>query len=898
MIAGLQTRSDLSRTLTSPRRSTGGPARWFRFRLTIRLKIACAFLAITLITLGLGLFASHSIGIAETLVVRTFDHALMSINYARASATDFVDMQSVVAKRRSLDPADAAALDDRLNEVAQLLTDDLGVTADRSLSAKAVQAARDLIGPVAAWKKIAHALIMSHDEVGGSDPAAWRELDHSARDVTEQIDLLINYTAEDGFRYRQQAIGTVRSQWLLNILGLVVTLGLSVTVSILLQRQIMRPVAAASAAAVRIASGELDTEIPVAGDDELGSLLAAMERMRSDIRAMMEREVMQRRSAEARLVDAIESSHEGLILVNRQGKIVTVNSQMARFMDHVSHLLKPMTSFDTFLEAVTAGRIFHGERARAAEVLGRPRDGDPRPTAEERLADGRWLRISRSTTSDGGFVAICSDITALKKREDELQRINLCFEAALGNMSQGLALFDAAGELQVANTRLIEILRLTADQVRPGITYRQLMKLSVAAGNHPGQIPYILCAKREATIAQQEPATQFLDLSEGRVIAVSHRPIRDGGWVETYEDVTERRKSEAQIVFMARHDALTGLPNRILFSERVEQAIADAGRGRGFAVFCLDLDRFKVVNDTLGHPIGDQLLRAVADRVKTCIRKADTVGRLGGDEFAIVQTGLVCPDDARELAQRLLHVLSQPFDVEGHQIVVGTSVGIAMGDTEADGVDRLLKNADTALYCAKSDGRGTFRFFEAAMEASLLARREMEVDLRRAMELDEFLLHFQPLISLQTGRTSTLEALLRWRHPTRGMVSPAEFIPLAEEIRLIVDLGEWVLKEACKAATSWPDDILIAVNVSAVQFQNNRIVGSVQEALASSGLPSHRLELEITETVLLAESEATIATLHSLRALGVRIAMDDFGTGYSSLSYLRSFPFDKIKIDK
>jgi diguanylate cyclase (GGDEF)-like protein len=862
------------------------------------MKIACAFLAITLITLSLGLFASHSLGIAETLVVRTFDNALMSISYARASATDFANMQSVMVGLQRPGSEDAVVLRERMNGLSQTLADDLAVAAERSLSPKAAQAAQDLIAAAATWEAAALRLIAKQTSGLMASTPAWQELDTQARDIAERIDLLINYTAGDGFSYRQRAIAAVHTQAWLNMVGLIITLVLSITVSVLLQRQIMRPVMAASAAAVRIASGELDTEIPGAGSDELGALLTAMERMRGDIRSMVHREVSQRRSAEARLADALESSQEGLILVNRQGEIVVANSQMARFMNTARHLLEPSTSFDKFLQAVAVGQVFGGDPRRGLEVLSKPSVAEAGLTAEERLTDGRWLRVSRSTTSEGGFVTICSDITALKNREDELHEINLRFEAALGNMSQGLALFDAGGRLQVANPRLIEIFRLSAEQVRPGITHRQLLGMSIAAGNHPTQTAGELYAQLEARIERRKAGAHLQDLSNDRVIAISHEPTHDGGWVETYEDITERRKSEAQIVFMARHDALTGLPNRILFSERVEQSIAQSGRGRGFAVLCLDLDRFKIVNDTLGHPIGDRLLRAVAERIRSCIRETDTVARLGGDEFAIVQTNLARPEDAGELAQRVVLALSRPFDIEGNQIVIGTSVGIALGTGDKDRVDRLLKSADTALYCAKADGRGTFRFFEAQMEASLQARREMEVDLRRAIGQDEFVLNYQPLIDLKTNRISACEALVRWRHPSRGMVSPAEFIPLAEEISLIVQLGDWVLKQACKEAAAWPSDIIVAVNVSAVQFRNGRIFSAVQDALALSGLPSSRLELEITETVMLAESDSTISTLHSLRDLGVRIAMDDFGTGYSSLSYLRSFPFDKIKIDQ
>jgi diguanylate cyclase (GGDEF)-like protein len=383
---------------------------------------------------------------------------------------------------------------------------------------------------------------------------------------------------------------------------------------------------------------------------------------------------------------------------------------------------------------------------------------------------------------------------------------------------------------------------------------------------------------------QRETETHFQDLSNGRAIAVAHRRTADGGWVATYEDVTERRHAEAQIVFLARHDTLTRLPNRVLLNERIEQAVAQLGRGHGLAVLCIDLDNFKQVNDTLGHPIGDALLVTVSERLNACVREVDTVARLGGDEFAIVQCGIGAPEDAALLARRIVETLSAPYELDGHHVMIGASLGISVAPGDGVTCERLLKNADVALYRAKSDGRGTWRFFEPEMDARLQARRKLELDLRDALAKGQFDLYYQPIYDLQLNRVSGFEALLRWRHPTRGFVSPAEFIPVAEEIGLIVPIGDWVLERACAQASQWPSHVKVAVNVSPAQFKGPGLVQSVSHALAESGLSPQRLELEITESVLLNNSVATLAILHALRDRGIRISMDDFGTGYSSLS--------------
>lgn len=486
----------------------------------------------------------------------------------------------------------------------------------------------------------------------------------------------------------------------------------------------------------------------------------------------------------------------------------------------------------------------------------------------------------------------------LSAQDMEIRRANLQFEMALRNMSQGLCQYDADGRLDVVNHRFCEIYGLDSRRIQPGISFRDVLLISIEAGNYPGQTAQEVIDERQAFVDQQTSGLLLQELGDGRIIAISHSPMQHGGWVATYEDVTARRAAEAQVTYMARHDALTGLPNRIVLSERLEEAMADAGRGNQSAVFCLDLDNFKVVNDTLGHSVGDGLLRTVAARLKSCVRDGDIVARLGGDEFAIVQACIGRPEEAKLLAERIVTAIQAPFIIEGHQVIIGVSIGLALVPGDGASAETLLKNADIALYRAKFDGRGRFCFFEPGMDARLQHRRNLELDLRKGLQAQEFQLFYQPLINLDRDEVSGFEALLRWPHPERGMVPPCEFIPVAEEIGLIIPLGEWVIRRACADAALWPGNLKVAVNLSPAQFRSRNLVPTIAAALAVSGLQPGRLELEITESVLLQNNEATLAMLHELRALGARISMDDFGTGYSSLSYLRSFPFDKVKIDQ
>ena len=462
-------------------------------------------------------------------------------------------------------------------------------------------------------------------------------------------------------------------------------------------------------------------------------------------------------------------------------------------------------------------------------------------------------------------------------------------------------MFDRQERLIVSNARYAEIYGVDPEKISPGMLLREILELRVAAGAYHGDPTSYLVNRNAAGRKTEffEGNQEYVqELANGRVVQMVTRLMNEGGWVSTHEDITEKRRTEARIHHMARHDALTDLPNRSFLKESISEGLKRVRRGDDMAVLCVDLDRFKAINDTLGHPIGDQLLQVVAERIRRGIRESDTPARLGGDEFAILQIGVPQPQGATMLASRLVETLSLPYVIQDHQLVIGCSVGIALAPLDGEDAEDLLKKADLALYRAKLDGRGLYRFFEAEMDARVQARRLLELDLRSALANKEFALHYQPIIRLDHDEVIGVEALLRWTHPRRGLVSPAEFIPLAEETGLIVPIGEWVVGQACKDAMAWPEHVTVAVNISPVQFRNASLVSTITSALASSGLPASRLEIEITESVLLQDTEATLATLHQLRALGVHVSMDDFGTGYSSLSYLRRFPFDKIKIDQ
>jgi diguanylate cyclase (GGDEF)-like protein len=490
---------------------------------------------------------------------------------------------------------------------------------------------------------------------------------------------------------------------------------------------------------------------------------------------------------------------------------------------------------------------------------------------------------------------------ALEKQR--LERINMHFDAALSNMTQGLCMFDGQKRLVVWNERYAQIYQLPPDLLKVGTTHDAIIADRVVRGILEGESSNSAAQAKISALDQlpKDAASCRVDeFSDGRFVLVTRQPLADGGWLATHEDITERRRAEAEIVHLARHDGLTGLANRAEFNARLEEASKRLKRNGGtLTVMMLDLDKFKDVNDTRGHLAGDELLVEVGQRLKSEIREIDVLARLGGDEFAIIQEGGSDQhESATALALRIISAITRPFDLGGHEASVGISIGIALAPLHGMESEELLRSADLALYDAKANGRNDFRLYRPEMLEVVHTQKLAESELRDAIAREEFELHYQPVISAETRLMCGVEALVRWRHPARGFVAPDQFIPLAESTGLIVPLGEWVLRQACRDAVKWPEHVKVAVNISAVQFRRGDLFDTIFSTLLKSGLAPERLELEITETAVLENQEAHLATIRRLKNLGISMALDDFGTGYSAVNYLTIFPFDKIKIDK
>jgi diguanylate cyclase (GGDEF)-like protein len=471
------------------------------------------------------------------------------------------------------------------------------------------------------------------------------------------------------------------------------------------------------------------------------------------------------------------------------------------------------------------------------------------------------------------------------------------FDSALNNMPHGLCMFAADGRLAVMNHRFSEMMNLSDDLVQRGASAPDIVTACVSAGSVSAANGKLILSA-VATSSTRDIITTDPDLTSSRSLSWTFQPMAGGGTVVLVEDITERKNAEARISHLARYDELTALPNRVNFRDEIERLLVISHNAeRLSALLFVDLDQFKQVNDTLGHPCGDQLLCAVADRLREMLRPEDFVARFGGDEFVVFQQNIKSAEDAANLAQRIVEHLSERYKIDNHLVEIGASVGIAI-TSPGMSADTLLKNADMALYRAKADGRGTFCFFREEMAQTVEARRILELDLRKALANEEFELFYQPLVNLKSGRIATCEALLRWNHPVRGTVSPIDIIPVAEDMGLIVDLGRWILRKACMECMKWPGAVSVAVNFSPQQFHQRDVLSEVRYALEVSGLPAHRLEIEITESSLLRNTQSTHDVLSQLHTIGVRISLDDFGTGYSSLSYLHNFPLQKVKIDR
>ncbi|MBS0639618.1 MAG: EAL domain-containing protein [Proteobacteria bacterium] len=637
----------------------------------------------------------------------------------------------------------------------------------------------------------------------------------------------------------------------------------------------------------------------------------------------------ERSRARAMLDAAIESMSDGFVMWDRDDRLVTCNEPYRRMYEHSRPFIVPGARFEDIVRQGAKRGQYPSMGADLETFVQETvawHDHNDGPMERE-LPDGRWALITERRTADGGIVGIRTDITSLKhalsdlaaanrrayaamqevqeqniilrERDRALNIQNVLFDAALNNMSQGLLMTDSNQRLIIFNNRFFGLFSIPSDRFSIGLPVDTAMAEVSKGGLMDVNVVQEMALRQRALAEARQSGSFQVSGHGGFTVSVSQRPIADGGWLATYEDVTERNRAEEQIRFAAHHDALTGLPNRVLFHARLSEMIGKIGyHEAALALLCLDLDRFKQVNDTLGHPVGDDLLIAAGRRLINCARNDAVVARLGGDEFAVAFVAQGVHEAAAAAAERIISELSAPFSLDGHTISVGASVGIAIADGTGTDADTTLKNADTALYQAKAQGRGIYRIFEADMERRLVARLALEDDLSGALSRGEFELFYQPLYDLRANRLSGFEALLRWVHPGRGFVSPLHFIRVAEETGMIRQIGAWVIQQACADALNLPPDVKIAINLSPVQFQQGDVVGVIAEALTASGLPPDRLELEITESTLLENNAATLDALLQLRAMGLRIALDDFGTGYSSLSYLRRFPFDKIKIDR
>jgi diguanylate cyclase (GGDEF)-like protein/PAS domain S-box-containing protein len=609
-----------------------------------------------------------------------------------------------------------------------------------------------------------------------------------------------------------------------------------------------------------------------------------------------------------RLDTAVENMTQGLTLFDRSKRLVVCNQRYIEMYGLSPDVVKPGCYLrDLIVHRNELGLV----QVDVDEYCTRILEHAARGEAVTLLSvDGRSIQIAHRPLSDGGWVATHEDITERTRQEKEvlqqtaeLARINMQFDAALSNMTQGLCMFDGERRLVVWNERYAELYRLPPDLLKIGTPHDAIIADRISRGVLKGETSKSAAKKKIALLNQlpKDSASSRVDeFSDGRFVLVTRQPMADGGWLATHEDITERRRAEAEIIHLARHDALTGLPNRAEFNAKLEGVSKRLRRNGGTAtVMMVDLDKFKDVNDTLGHPAGDKLLIEVGKRLQSTIRETDVLARLGGDEFAIIQEDAANQHEAAiALALRIVESISRPFDLNGDRASLGVSIGIVLAPEHEVDPEGLLKRADLALYDAKVSGRNDFRFFRNELLEIADTLRTAENELRDAIEREQFELHYQPVVDAKSRTLCGVEALVRWRHPDKGLVGPDKFVPLAESTGLIVPLGEWILRRACADAASWPAHVKLAINISAIQFKKDNLFEVILSTLVQTGLAPERLELEITETSLLENQEAHLTTIRQLKNLGISMALDDFGTGYSSVNYLANFPFDKIKIDK
>ena len=610
----------------------------------------------------------------------------------------------------------------------------------------------------------------------------------------------------------------------------------------------------------------------------------------------------------ARFDAAVTNMSNGLTMFDADGRLMVWNEKYLELYGLSPDVVRSGASLRSIVEhRQQTGQTDLDVEAYVGELEQTLSDAG-KSTSTSRLNNGKTLSFTSTAIAGGGWVAMHEDITDRVRHEEamfqqatELARTNMRFNAALSNMTQGLCMFDDRKQLVVWNDRYAELYQIPPHLLKVGTPYEAIVTDRISRGVLKGETGALAVKTRVTELtALSSDSSRTDELVDGRFVLLTRQPMEGGGWLSIVEDITERRRAEAEIVHLARHDVLTGLANRAEFNAKLEEASKRLKQNGGtVTVMMLDLDKFKTVNDTLGHPAGDRLLIEVGRRLQSTVRETDVLARLGGDEFAIIQEGGADQHEgAISLALRIINTIAQPFDLNGHEASIGTSIGIALAPENGVGPEELLKSADLALYDVKANGRNDFRLYHRTMLEFAHTQQSAESELRNAVAREEFELHYQPVVDVKTRRLCGVEALVRWRHPIKGLIAPDQFIPLAESTGLIVPLGDWILQRACADAASWPAHVKIAVNISAVQFKRGNLFDVILCTLVETGLAPERLELEITETSLLENQESHLATIRQLKNLGISIVLDDFGTGYSSVTYLTSFPFDKIKIDR
>ena len=844
------------------------------FKWTIARRIALAFGVMGCIAVTLAVVTLVSTMHSGDLVIKSFDESVVTTNFARATADDFSRMRSEFAQSGRASEGPVTILDRSFGYDLSTALEKLPVPAMADVG-------QSLRATEALWLQKAKAI----QSKGTPTAKALQDLNSTGHAVDETIETMVNIVGEAAYEHRQTATAMVAHDAIVAVLLAVTAVVVLSVAALFLYRGIRLPLRDAVGFANDIAGGRLDGQEPKASGDEIGTLIKAMTSMRIDIKGMMEEQVVLRESSQARVAEALDSSRDGIIVADGRGIVQIANARALDFLGIAGQVLPSGTTLTVLRKLVG----LNNRRQQALIEMVEPDAGSD--MHETILPDGRRIQNSRNRTSEGGFVGLYTDISTLAD-----QKANL--DAALANMTQGLCVFDAKNRLKVANRQFYSMFGLDPATEPPGTSHETIIDRSLAAGVHAEADGAQLRRHVGIILGRRRRRSRFVPFGDHRILAAIHEPMPDGGWLATFEDVTERHQAEARIAFLANHDALTGLPNRTMLAKKVDEALARAGRGQGFAMMCIDLDQFKQVNDTLGHSVGDALLKSVAERLTGCLRKIDVVARLGGDEFAVLQANVTDVAESELLARRIVEVLSAPYRVETNMIAMGASIGIALAPKDGLNYGDLLKRADVALYKSKDEGRGTWRFFEPAMDEKLKARRALEGDLNQAVAQNEFELHYQPLLDITTMEVRCFEALVRWQHPLRGLVPPGDFISVAEEMGIIKAIGAWVLRHACLQAVGWPAGVTVAVNVSIVQLRDEGFVDTVMRILEETGLSPLRLELEITESVFMSNNAKALAALQTLKGHGVRFSMDDFGTGYSSLSYLRRFAFDKLKIDR